>query len=139
MKLRVLLPLLLLTAAAVILTPLLRHPGNADAKRASRMAATLYIWMASYANDREGRFPEDLRDLITAKVGFPEAESKEWLDPVIEYRGRGLTTADDPRLVVLRYRIANAPDKEVRVTVSGSGGTVPVTEPLPQAQGPRTN
>jgi RNA polymerase sigma factor (sigma-70 family) len=105
-------------------------------REAANKASTLHKWMIAYALDHGGNFPPDLSALLSANLGFPVDQTAEWFGPVIEYRGRTLTSSDAGGLLVMRYRVPDSTDKEVRLFVSGSSSVRPVDEPLPEDQPP---
>ncbi len=103
-----------------------------EEKAAAKKASTMYKWMLAYCLDHGGAFPPDTSALMTTDLGFPTDQAGDWLRHVIDYRGRDLTTSDDGNFLLLRYRIGNRTDKEIRVTVSGRTIVVPADEPIPE-------
>ncbi len=103
-----------------------------EEKEAKSKASTMFKWMAAYSLDHGGAFPPDTSALMTTDLGFPTDQAGDWLRHVIDYRGRDLTTSDDGNFLLLRYRIGNRTDKEIRVTVSGRTIVVPADEPIPE-------
>ena len=103
-----------------------------EEKAAASKAQTMFKWMCAFSMDASGAFPPDTSALMSVNVGFPTDQAGDWLRHVIDYRGRNLSTADDGRLVLMRYRIGKRTDKEVRLYVNGQVIVVPSTEPIPE-------
>ncbi len=95
-------------------------------------AVNLHHWLTAYALDSGGKYPDDLNQLQAKSYGADEAILKRVSANLIEYRGKGMTSSDDPGLLLIRSRTGE--NKEFRMTVNGSGQTVPSSTPLPVAK-----
>ena len=84
-------------------------------KAAANEAMNIHKLASTWALDHNGAFPPDLQMLRSGDYG---PVSDDLLAGVIEYRGNGLKTSDDGKLLLLRYRARNG--YEVRVNLSGS-------------------
>jgi hypothetical protein len=97
-------------------------------------AHALHSYLAGYAVEHEGRFPDEPSALLSDEIniGFPVDQADEFLGPVFDYRGRGHKASDHRELLLFRFRIKDVTDKEVRVTIGGSCRAVPVSDPVPE-------
>ncbi|HEX2749189.1 MAG TPA: hypothetical protein VHM91_14375 [Verrucomicrobiales bacterium] len=128
MKCRYLLSVLF---AGMLLFPSCKEEAS---KSAASDVSAVHKWLTAYALDSGGKYPDDLNQLLTKNYGADEAVLKRVSANLIEYRGKGMTSSDDPDLLLIRYRVGG--DKEFRMTVSGSGKTVPSSTPLPVSKTP---
>jgi hypothetical protein len=106
-----------------------------EERAVQRKAIEVYKLSLTYAMAHDGAFPPDLSALVATGLMPPE-KAGEYLSGVIEYRGWELTNRDEGRKLVMRYRIGERTDKEVRVHVSGSVSIHPaseVTDPPPES------
>jgi hypothetical protein len=97
---------------------------------ARKKASALYRSCIAYAMNNGGSYPADLSGLV-AEGYIKTEEAGDFMKDVIDYRGAGMTNSDKANLVIMRYRIGDRTDKEVRVFISGSVAACAPTDPLP--------
>jgi len=102
-----------------------------EEQRIGMMGVKLHHWLVTWADKHGGQFPPDSSVLVNME-GFPAEQAADWLGRIIEYRGRDLNHQDSSKLLLLRYRINDTTDREVRVCIGGSTRIVPATEPIPE-------
>jgi hypothetical protein len=109
--------------AAVRLTP--EEEETAAAGRAVEMVRMISV----YAANHQGTLPSDLSALISSDL-MDKDRAGEFLKSVIEYRGAEMKNDADANLTVLRYRIPNRTDQELRCLLGGSVYFCKPTDPI---------
>ncbi len=61
----------------------------------------LHKWLTVWALEHGGNYPPDLESLKSLDLGDGDALDRS-LKSVIEYHGKGLTTADSGKIILLR-------------------------------------
>jgi hypothetical protein len=101
--------------------------GKNESRQAASDVASLHKWLIAYSLDSGGKFPDNIGQLLNKSYGADEEVIKRMLPRVIEYRGKGMSNADDASLVLCRYQVDDG--TEARLTVSGIVKTGPLMPP----------